>query len=70
MAVKSKIWIALTVHLLFLILKVMRGNAKRTFSSFCSEISIALFKHRKLSKWFSGDYEKVPTPALPDNNSL
>ncbi|MCR5623587.1 MAG: DUF4372 domain-containing protein [Treponema sp.] len=37
-AVKTQIWIALIVHLLFLILKAMNGNAKRTFSSFCSEL--------------------------------
>lgn len=69
-AVKTQIWIALIVHLLFLILKAMNGNAKRTFSSFCSEISVMLFRHRNLDKWFSGDYEKLPPPAPPDNNSL
>ncbi len=68
-AVKTQIWIALIVHLLFLILKAMNGNAKRTFSSFCSEISVVLFRHRNLDKWFSGDYEKLPPPAPSDNNS-
>ena len=69
-AVKTQIWIALIVHLLFLILKAMNGNAKRTFSSFCSEISVVLFRHRNLDKWFSCDYEKLPPPAPPDDNSL
>ena len=69
-AVKTQIWIALIVHLLFLILKAMNGNAKRTFSSFCSEISVVLFRHRNLDKWFAGDYEKLPPPAPPDDNSL
>ena len=69
-AVKTQIWIALIVHLLFLILKAMNGNAKRTFSSFCSEISVVLFRHRNLNKWFSGDYEKPPPPPLPDNTFL
>ncbi len=69
-AVKPKIWIALIVHLLFLILKAMNGNARRTFSSFCSEISVVLFKHRNLGKWFSGDYEKVPPPVPPGNSFL
>lgn len=67
-AVKTQIWIALIVHLLFLILKKLTGDEKRSFSSFCSEISVVLFKHRKLEKWFSGDYEKSPpkmnTPTL------
>lgn len=67
-AVKTQIWIALIVHLLFLILKKLTGDEKRSFSSFCSEISVVLFKHRKLENWFSGDYEKSPpkmnTPTL------
>lgn len=69
-AVKTQIWIALIVHLLFLILKAMNGSMKRTFSSFCSEISVVLFRHRSLNKWFSGDYEKASSPPLPDNTSL
>ena len=69
-AVKAQIWIALTVHLLFLILKAETRQNNRTFSSFCSEISVVLFKHRNLEKWFARDYEKFPPMLLPDKNSL
>ena len=69
-AVKTQIWIALTVHLLFLILKAETRQNNRTFSSFCSEISVVLFKHRSLEKWFARDYEKSPPKLIPDKNSL
>lgn len=69
-AVKTQIWIALIVHLLFLILKAETRQNNRTFSSFCSEISVVLFKHRNLEKWFARDYEKSPHKLLPDKNSL
>ena len=69
-AVKTQIWIALIVHLLFLILKAQTRENNRTFSSFCSEISVVLFKHRNLEKWFARDYEKSPPKLLPDKNSL
>ena len=69
-AVKTQIWIALIIHLLFLILKAMNRESKRTFTSFCSEISVVLFKHRKLEKWFVGDYEKSPPKYVPDKNTL
>ena len=67
-AVKTQIWIALIVHLLFLILKAQTRNEKRTFSSFCSEISVVLFKHRNLEKWFTRDYEKSPPKPMPPND--
>jgi len=69
-AVKTQVWIALTVHLLFLILKAETRQDNRTFSSFCSEISVVLFKHRNLEKWFARDYEKSPPKLPPDKNSL
>ena len=69
-AVKTQIWIALIVHLLFLILKAETRYAKRTFSSFCSEISVVLFKHRNLEKWFAGDYEKKRPNPSPQLDSL
>ena len=69
-AVKTQIWIALIVHLLFLILKAETRQDNRTFSSFCSEISVVLFKHRSLEKWFSRDYEKSPPKLPPDKDSL
>ncbi|MBQ1832820.1 MAG: hypothetical protein II114_03490, partial [Treponema sp.] len=68
--VKTQIWIALIVHLLFLILKAQNRESDRTFSSFCSEISVVLFKHRDLNKWFSRIYEKYPPKPLPDKNVL
>ncbi|MBR1721286.1 MAG: IS4 family transposase, partial [Treponema sp.] len=55
-AVKTQVWITLIVHLLFLILKAETRQDNRTFSSFCSEISVVLFKHRNLEKWFARDY--------------
>ncbi len=69
-AVKTEIWIALIIHLLFLILKARTRNGKRTFSSFCSEISVVLFKHRKLERWFNGDNEKSPPRPMPNEQSL
>ena len=69
-AVKTQIWIALIVHLLFLILKAQNRESDRTFSGFCSEISVVLFKHRDLNKWFSRIYEKSPPKPLPDKNVL
>ena len=69
-SVKTQVWIALIVHLLFLILKAETGQNNRTFSSFCSEISVVLFKHRNLEKWFARDYEKSPPKLLYDKNSL
>ena len=69
-AVKTQIWIALIVHLLFLILKAEARQNSRTFSSFCSEISVVLFKHRNLEKWFARDYEKSAPKLPPDKNSL
>lgn len=69
-AVKTQIWIALIVHLLFLILKAQNRESDRTFSSFCSEISVVLFKHKDLNKWFSRIYEKSPPKPLPDKNVL
>ena len=67
-AVKSQIWIALIIHLLFLILKANNQNANRTFSSFCSEISVVLFKHRDLNKWFIRDYEKSTPKPFPQKD--
>ena len=49
-AVKTQVWTALIVHLLFLILKAETRQNNRTFSSFCTEISVVLFKHRNLEK--------------------
>lgn len=62
-----RLWI---VHMLFLILKAMNGEKKRTFSSFRSEISVVLFKHRNLDKWFCHDYEKSPQKLPPDKLTL
>ena len=65
-AVKTQIWIALITHLLFLILKAETREATRTFSSFCSEIPVVLFKHRNLVKWFCFDFEKTSPPIQSD----
>ena len=69
-AVKTQIWIALITHLLFLILKAETREATRTFSSFCSEIPVVLFKHRNLEKWFCFDFEKTPPPPQDQNEVL
>ena len=63
-AVKTQIWIALITHMLFLILKTENPDSQRTFSSFCSEIPVVLFKHRNIKKWFCGDYEKAPPKII------
>ena len=58
------------VHLLFLILKAETGLGNRTFSNFCSEISVVLFNLRNLEKWFASDCENSTSKLLPDKNSL
>ncbi|MEL3899852.1 IS4 family transposase [Treponema phagedenis] len=62
-AVKTQIWIAVITHMLFLILQAETNYRQRSFSYFCSEISVVLFLHRSLKKWFCGDHEK-PVPKL------
>lgn len=64
-AVKTQIWIALIVHLFFLILKLQHPESRHTFSSFCCEIAVVLFKHRSLDRWFCGDFEKYRKKPPP-----
>jgi len=51
-------------------LRIKRFYGQSENSSFCSEISVVLFKHRNLEKWFARDYEKSPSKLPPDKNSL
>lgn len=61
-AVKTQIWIALIVYMLFLILKAEYRDNRRTFSNFCSEIGVRLFKHEKLQSWFCFKYSEKSKP--------
>lgn len=53
-AVKTQIWIALIVYLLFLLLRQMSRESSKSFTHFCSEISVCLFERKDLFSWFSG----------------
>ena len=53
-AVKTQIWIAMIVYLLFMLLKKTTGCITKRFTHFISEISVSLFQHIDLHIWFSG----------------
>jgi len=53
-AVKTQIWIAMIVYLLFLMLKKTTGCITKRFTHFISEISVSLFQHIDINDWFSG----------------
>ena len=53
-AVKTQVWIALIVYLLFLLLRQMSRESSKSFTHFCSEISVCLFERKDLFSWFLG----------------
>ena len=64
-AVKTQIWIAMIVYLLFMLLKKSTGYCKKNFTHFISEIGVCLFQHIDLHMWFSGS-----SPPIETRNSL
>jgi len=59
-AVKTQIWIAMIVYLLFMLLKKATGCITKRFTHFISEISVSLFQHIALHVWFSGSSQPPP----------
>ena len=59
-AVKTQIWIAMIVYLLFMMLKKTTGCIAKRFTHFISEISVSLFQHIDLHGWFSGSLQPPP----------
>ncbi|HKL86202.1 MAG TPA: IS4 family transposase [Treponemataceae bacterium] len=53
-AVKTQIWIAMIVYLLFMLLKKATGCITKSFTHFISEIAVSLFQRIDLSDWLSG----------------
>lgn len=66
-AVKTQIWIALTVYLLYLKLKELCGNSKKSFTHFTCEIAVCLFERKDLFAWFSGG---PPQQSAHSNNDF
>ena len=59
-AVKTQIWIAMIVYLLFMMLKKATGCSTKCFTHFISEISVSLFQHIDLHIWFAGSSPPIP----------
>ena len=53
-AVKTQIWIAMIVYLLYMLLKKSVGRVTKCFTHFISEISVSLFQRIDLKLWFVG----------------
>ena len=57
-AVKTQIWIALIIYLLYMKLRQMSKNAAKNFTHFVCEFSVCLFQRKDLFDWFSGSPPK------------
>lgn len=64
-AVKTQIWIAMIVYLLFMLLKKSASCIPKCFTHFISEIAVSLFQRIDLSLWFSGS---SPPISIHDQN--
>lgn len=64
-AVKTQIWIAMIVYLLYIMLKKSTGSITKCFTHFISEISVSLFQRIDLHLWFAGSSPPVSVHA-PD----
>jgi len=53
-AVKTQIWIALIIYLLYLKLRQMSIKAAKNFTHFICELSVCLFQRKDLFEWFAG----------------
>lgn len=65
-AVKTQIWIALIIYLLYLKLREMCRNSRKNFTHFTCEIAVCLFERKDLFAWFSGS----PPRLSPSGNSF
>lgn len=52
-AVKTQIWIALIIYLLYLKLRQMSKNTVKNFTHFICELSVCLFQRKDLFEWFA-----------------
>lgn len=64
-AVKTQIWIAMIVYLLFMLLKKSTGRMKKCFTHFISEIAVSLFQRIDLKLWLVGSSPPISIHA-PD----
>lgn len=70
-AVKTQIWIALIVYLLFMMLKKISHNTSKRFAHFISELSVCLFQRSSLIDWFNGiPPERYEPPSYNNPNQL
>ncbi len=53
-AVKTQIWIALIIYLLYLKLRQMSKNAVKNFTHFICELSVCIFQRKDLFELFAG----------------
>lgn len=65
-AVKTQIWIAMIVYILFMLLRKNTQCKTKNFTHFISEISVVLFQRKDLSDWFSG----ASPPTQPFNSTM
>ena len=65
-AVKTQIWIALIIYLLYLKLRQMSRDAAKNFTHFVCELSVCLFQRKDLFGWFAG----IPPEKPPAVNCL
>lgn len=65
-AVKTQIWIALIVYLLFLKLKEACRNTTKSFTHFMSELKVVIFQRRSMQDWMNGTTVPPPEQQLTD----
>jgi transposase len=64
-AVRTQIWIAMIVYLLYMLLKKSVGTITKCFTHFISEISVSLFQRIDLNLWFANSSPPISVHA-PD----
>jgi hypothetical protein len=64
-AVKTQIWVAMIVYLLYVLLKKAAVGITKCFTHFISEVSISLFQRIDLNLWFAGSSPPISVNA-PD----
>ncbi len=65
-AVRTQIWIAMIVYILYMMLKKLSGCVTKCFTHFISELSVVLFKHCELFRWVIGSPpERCTDKSMP-----
>lgn len=57
--VKTQVWVALIIYLLYLKLKELSQKSNKNFTHFMSKIAVCLFERKDLFSWFSGTPPKA-----------